>query len=117
MLRRRRDLLKMSLAAAAVHATGRMGHAQVYPSRPVRIVVGLPAGGVGDIVARLIGQALSQRSGQAFVIENRPGAAGNLGTEVVVRSPPDGYSLFLINTANAVNASPYGNLSFNFIRI
>jgi len=82
----------------------------------VRIVVGFPAGGVGDIMARLIGQALSERLGQAFIIENRPGAAGNIGTEIVVRSPPDGYTLFLINTANAVNATLYKSLTFNFLR-
>lgn len=87
-----------------------------YPDHPVRLVVGFPAGGVGDITARLIGQQLSQRLGQPFVIENRPGAGGNIGTEAVVRAPADGYTLFLVNTANAVNASLYDNLSFNFAR-
>jgi tripartite-type tricarboxylate transporter receptor subunit TctC len=112
----RRQFLKFGLSGVAVPAVMRFASAQAYPSRPVRIVVGFPAGGVGDIMARLIGQALSERLGQPFVVENRPGAAGNLGTEVVARSPPDGYTLFLINTANAVNATLYTNLSFNFIR-
>jgi tripartite-type tricarboxylate transporter receptor subunit TctC len=93
------------------------GHAQgSYPDHPVRLVVGFPAGGVGDIIARLIGQQLSQRLGQPFIVENRPGAGGNIGTEAVVRAPADGYTLFLVNTANAVNASLYDNLSFNFVR-
>jgi tripartite-type tricarboxylate transporter receptor subunit TctC len=87
-----------------------------YPDHPVRLIVGFPAGGVGDIIARLIGQQLSQRLGQPFVVENRPGAGGNIGTEAVVRAPADGYTLFLVNTANAVNASLYDNLSFNFVR-
>jgi tripartite-type tricarboxylate transporter receptor subunit TctC len=112
----RREFLRFALTAATIPAAMPFAGAQSYPSRPVRIVVGFPAGGVGDIMARLIGQALSERLGQPFVIENRSGAAGNLGTEVVVRSPPDGYTLFLINTANAVNSTLYTNLSFNFIR-
>ena len=87
-----------------------------YPDHPVRLIVGFPAGGVGDIIARLIGQQLSQRLGQPFIVENRPGAGGNIGTEAVVRAPADGYTLFLVNTANAVNASLYDNLSFNFVR-
>lgn len=96
-----------------------LAHAQAnpsYPDHPVRLIVGFPAGGVGDIIARLIGQRLSERLGQPFIIENRPGAGGNIGTEAVVRAPADGYTLFLVNTANAVNASLYDNLSFNFIR-
>jgi tripartite-type tricarboxylate transporter receptor subunit TctC len=112
----RRQFLRLALTAATIPAAMPVARAQSYPSRPVRIVVGFPAGGVGDIMARLIGQALSERLGQPFVIENRPGAAGNIGTEMVVRSPPDGYTLFLINTANAVNTTLYTNLSFNFIR-
>ncbi len=87
-----------------------------YPDRPVRLIVGFSAGGVGDIMARLIGQRLSERLGQPFIVENRPGAAGNIGTEAVVRAPADGYTLFLVNIANAVNASLYENLSFNFLR-
>src|SRR6185312_14808386 len=86
-----------------------------YPDRLVRVVVGFPAGGVGDIIARLIGQRLSERLGQPFIVENRPGASGNIGTEAVVRAPADGYTLFLVNTANAVNTSLYDNLSFNFL--
>jgi len=94
-----------------------LGRAQAsYPDHPVRLIVGFPAGGVGDIIARLIGQRLSERLGQPFIIENRPGAGGNIGTEAVVRAPADGYTLFLVNTANAVNASLYDNLSFNFLR-
>src|SRR5215210_5563082 len=112
----RRRSLQLVLSASAIPFSPLLARAQTYPSKPVRIVVGFPAGGVGDIMARLIGQALSERLGQPFVIENRPGAAGNIGTEVVVRSPPDGYTLFLINTANAVNSTLYTNLSFNFVR-
>jgi tripartite-type tricarboxylate transporter receptor subunit TctC len=101
---------------AASPALPGLGRAQTsYPNRPIRLVVGFPAGGVGDIVARLIGQRLSERLGQPFIVENRPGAGGNIGTEAVVRAPADGYTLFLVNTANAVNASLYDNLSFNFI--
>jgi tripartite-type tricarboxylate transporter receptor subunit TctC len=112
----RRRSLQLVLSASAIPFSPRLARAQTYPSKPVRIVVGFPAGGVGDIMARLIGQALSERLGQAFIIENRPGAAGNIGTEIVVRSPPDGYTLFLINTANAVNATLYKSLTFNFLR-
>lgn len=98
-------------------AFSQLGQAQAsYPDRPVRLIVGFPAGGVGDITARLIGQQLSQRLGQSFIVENRSGAGGNIGTEAVVRAPADGYTLFLVNTSNAVNASLYDNLSFNFIR-
>ncbi len=87
-----------------------------YPDRPVWLIVGFSAGGVGDIMARLIGQRLSERLGQPFIVENRPGAAGNIGTEAVMRAPADGYTLFLVNIANAVNASLYENLNFNFLR-
>jgi tripartite-type tricarboxylate transporter receptor subunit TctC len=90
--------------------------AQTYPSRPVRIVVGFPPGGPTDIAARLIGQSLSERLGQQFVIENRPGAGSNIGTEAVVRAPPDGYTLFLAYSANAINATLYDKLNFSFIR-
>ena len=90
--------------------------AQVYPSRPVHLVVGFPPGGPTDIAARLIGQSLSERLGQQFVIENRPGAGSNIGTEAVVRAPPDGYTLFLAYSANAINATLYDKLNFNFIR-
>ena len=87
-----------------------------YPTRPVRFVVGYPAGGSTDIVARLIGQKLSERLGQQFVIENKPGAGNNIGTETVVKADPDGYTVLLINPANFINASLYVNLNFNFIR-
>jgi tripartite-type tricarboxylate transporter receptor subunit TctC len=90
--------------------------AQTYPSRPVQIIVGLPAGSVTDTVARLVGQGLSERLGQPVVIENRPGASTNIGTEVVVRAPADGYTLLLITSINAINASLYERLNFNFIR-
>src|SRR5436305_2988129 len=87
-----------------------------YPTRPVRWVVGYPAGGTTDIVARVIGQALSERLGQQFVIENKPGAGNNIGTETVVHAPPDGYTVYLVNPANAINATLYPKLSFNFLR-
>ena len=87
-----------------------------YPTRPVRFVVGYPAGGSTDIIARLIGQKLSERLGQQFVIENKPGAGNNIGTETVVKADPDGYTVLLINPANFINASLYANLNFNFIR-
>src|SRR4051794_36986926 len=90
--------------------------AQQYPSRPVRWIVGYPAGGATDIMARLIGNRLSDKLGQQFVIENKPGAGNNIGTEAVVNSPPDGYTILLVNPANAINASLYAKLSFNFIR-
>ena len=87
-----------------------------YPTRPVRFVVGYPAGGATDILARLIGQRLSERLGQQFVIENKPGAGNNIGTETVVKADPDGYTVLLINPANFINATLYTNLNFNFIR-
>ena len=93
-----------------------MARAQAYPTRPVRLIVGFPAGGVGDVLARLMGQWLSDRLGQPFVIENRPGAATNIAAEVVVRAAPDGHTLLWITAANAINASLYEKLSFNFVR-
>src|SRR5262245_23060673 len=99
----RRQFLHLAAGAAALRAATRVAWAQAYPTRPVRIIVGFAAGGVGDIMARLMGQWLSERLGQPFVIENRPGAAGNIGTEVVVKSPPDGYTLLLANSTNAIN--------------
>lgn len=87
-----------------------------YPTRPVRFVVGYPAGGATDILARLIGQKLSERTGQQFVIENKPGAGNNIGTEAVVNAEPDGYTVLLVNPANYINATLYGKLSFNFLR-
>ena len=93
-----------------------MAAAQAYPARPVRFLVGFPAGGPNDILARLIAQWLSDRLGQPFVVENRPGASGNIATEAVVRAPADGYTLLLVGPANAIGASLYANLSFNFLR-
>jgi tripartite-type tricarboxylate transporter receptor subunit TctC len=87
-----------------------------YPTRPVRFVVGYPAGGATDILARLIGQKLSERTGQQFVIENKPGAGNNIGTEAVVNAEPDGYTILLVNPANYINATLYGKLNFNFVR-
>jgi tripartite-type tricarboxylate transporter receptor subunit TctC len=102
--------------AAALPAVSRRARAQAYPSRPVRLIVGFAAGGGYDIVARLIGQWLSERLGQQFVIENRPGAGTNIATEAVVRAPPDGYTLLLIGSTNAINTTFYQKLNFNFIR-
>jgi tripartite-type tricarboxylate transporter receptor subunit TctC len=116
MTLRRRTFLALAAGAAAFPAASRVAQAQAWPSRPVRIVVGFPAGGATDIMARLLGQWLSERLGQQFVIENRPGASGNIGTEAVVRSPADGYTLLQIVTPNAINAALYTNLSFDFIR-
>jgi tripartite-type tricarboxylate transporter receptor subunit TctC len=101
--------------AAVVWSTGGAS-ALDYPTRPVRFVVGYPAGGATDILARIIGQRLSERLGQQFVIENKPGAGNNIGTEAVVNAEPDGYTVLLINPANFINASLYANLNFNFIR-
>ena len=105
-----------TLLSAALPAVSRFAWAQAYLSRPVRIIVGFPAGGGADIVARLIGQWLSERLGQPFVVENRPGGGGNIGTEAVVRAPADGYTLLLCGTPNATNAALYDKLNFNFIR-
>jgi len=104
------------LGAAALPAASRMAWSQAYPSRPVRIIVGFPPGGATDIQARLMGQWLSDRLGQQFIIENRPGASGNIGTEAVVRSPADGYTLLQIVTPNAISAALYTNLGFDFLR-
>jgi tripartite-type tricarboxylate transporter receptor subunit TctC len=112
----RRRFLRLATMAAALPAASRIASAQAYPARPVRLVVGFPAGGSADIVARLIGQWLSDRLGQPFVIENRPGAGSNIGTEAVVRAPADGYALLMISAANVTNASLYDSLNFNFIR-
>ena len=112
----RRRFICTAGAAAALAALPYVGLAQTYPSRPVRIIVGYAAGGGVDISARLIGQWLSERLGQQFIVENRPGAATNIATEAVVRSPADGYTLLLINAANAINASVYEKLNFEFTR-
>jgi tripartite-type tricarboxylate transporter receptor subunit TctC len=112
----RRNFLHLAAGAAALPAASRVARAQAYPARPVRIVVGFPAGGAPDIIARLIGQVLSERLGQQFVIENRPGAASNIGTEVVVKAPPNGYTLLMVVATNTVNATLYTNLNFDFIQ-
>jgi len=112
----RRALLRLIAASAALPAAARMTWAQAYPARPVRIIVPFPAGQASDTVARLVGQSLSQRLGQPFVIENRTGAGGNIGTESVVRAMPDGYTLLLASLSNAVNATLYKKLNFDFIR-
>jgi tripartite-type tricarboxylate transporter receptor subunit TctC len=114
----RRPNKRSALALTFAIALGGIGAASAaeYPGRTVRWVVGYPAGGSTDILARLIGQRLSERLGQQFIIENKPGAGNNIGTEAVVNSPPDGYTILLVNPANAINASLYAKLSFNFIR-
>jgi tripartite-type tricarboxylate transporter receptor subunit TctC len=112
----RRNFLHLAAGAAALSGVSRIAWAQTYPTRPVRWIVGYAAGGGNDIAARLMGQWLTERLGQPFVIENRPGANSNIGTEAVVRAPPDGYTLLLVSAANAVNAALYDNLNFNFIR-
>ena len=112
----RRNFLHLAAGAAALPTLSRIARAQAYPSQPVRIIVGLPAGTATDILARFVGQSLSERLGKQFIVENRPGAAGNIATEVVMRASPDGYTLLQVNSGNAVNASLYANLNFNFIR-
>ena len=112
----RRNFLHLTAAAAALLVVSRIAWAQTYPTRPVRIVVGLAPGGANDIVARLMGQWLSERLNQAFIVENRPGGGGNIGTEAVVRAPADGYTLLMVGSYNAINATLYDKLNFNFIR-
>jgi tripartite-type tricarboxylate transporter receptor subunit TctC len=112
----RRHFLHIAAGAAALPAVSRIARAQTYPTRPVRLIVGFPAGGSADVTARLVGQWLSERLRQPFVVENRPGAAGNTGTEAVVRAPADGYTLLLVTTTNASNATLYNNLNFDFVR-
>jgi tripartite-type tricarboxylate transporter receptor subunit TctC len=101
----RRNFLHLAAGAAALPTVSRVAWAQAYPTRPVRIIVGFAPGGTGDIIARLIGQWLSERLGQQFVIENRPGAGTNIATEAVVRAPADGYTLLLVTAANAINTT------------
>src|SRR5262249_44076895 len=112
----RRQFLHLAAGAAALPVVSRVACAQTYPSRPVRLIVPLAPAGASDITARLIGQWLSERLGQQFVIDNRPGGGGNVGTEAVVRAPADGYTLLLVGGFNAVNATFYDKLNYNFIR-
>jgi tripartite-type tricarboxylate transporter receptor subunit TctC len=112
----RRRFLHLAAGAAALSAVSRIARAQTYPRRPVRLVVGYSAGGTTDITARLIGQSLSERLAQPFITENRPGANGNIAAEAVVRAPPDGYTLLLTSSSDAINTTFYDKLNFNFIR-
>ncbi len=115
-LSHRRQFLHLAAGAFASPALPRVAWAQTYPTHSVRLIVGFPAGNASDILARLIAQSLSERLGKQFVVENRPGAGGNVGTEAVVRALPDGYTLLLVLSSNANNATLYPNLNFNFIR-
>src|SRR6516165_3340596 len=112
----RRNFLRLAAGAAALPAVSRFAWAQAYPSRPVRLIAPVAPAGATDILARLMGQWLSERLGQQFIIDNRPGAGNNIGTEAVVRAPADGYTLLLAATPNAVNVTLYDKLSFNFLR-
>jgi tripartite-type tricarboxylate transporter receptor subunit TctC len=112
----RRRFLHLAAGATVLPAVSRVARAQIYPTKPVRIIVGFTPGSSIDIVARLMGQWLSERLGQPFIIENRPGAGGNVGAEAAVRAPADGYTLTLVGPANAISATLYEKLNFNFIR-
>src|SRR5262245_35936492 len=112
----RRQFLHLAASAAALPAVSRIARAQAYPTRPVHVIVGFTPGNTIAMVGRLIGQWLSERLGQPFIIETRPGASGNIAAEAVVRAPADGHTLLMTGTFNAINATLYENLSFNFIR-
>src|SRR6516162_6990772 len=112
----RRTFLHLAASAAALPAVSCFAWAQAYPTRPVRLIVGFAPSGATDIMARLIGQWLSERLGQQFIVENRPGAASNIATEAVVNAPPDGYTLLVATSVNAINATLYDKLNFNLIR-
>ena len=111
----RRQFLHLAAGAAALPAVSRVAWAQAYPSRPVHIILGFPPGGSSDVIGRLMAQWLSERLGQPFVFENRPGAGSNIGTEMVARASPDGHTLLWATSANAINATLYSNLNFDFI--
>src|SRR5262245_18257299 len=110
----RRQLLHLAAGAAALSAVSRLAYAQAYPTRPVRLIVPIAPGGAQDILARLMGQWLSERLGQPFVIDNRPGGSSNIGTEAVVRAPADAHTLLLVPPDSAINATLYDKLNFNF---
>jgi tripartite-type tricarboxylate transporter receptor subunit TctC len=112
----RRQFLRLAAGAAALPAVSRLAQAQAYPTRPVRLIVAVAAGGGADIVTRLMGQWLSERLGQQFIVENRPGGGTNIGTEMVVHAPADGYTLLQVNLAHAINATLYDKLNYNFLR-
>jgi tripartite-type tricarboxylate transporter receptor subunit TctC len=112
----RRKFLHLIAGAVALPTASRVARAQAYPSRPVHLIVGFPASGLTDILARLLGSSLSERLGQQFIVEDRPGAGTNIATEAVVRALPDGYTLLMASSSNAINATLYDNLKFNFIR-
>src|SRR5215471_8482204 len=112
----RRHFLQLASGATALPATSRLARAQSWPSRPVRLIIGYTPGGSADLTARLMGQWLSEKLGQSFIIENRPGGGTNIATEAVLRSPADGYTLLLVAPANAINATLYDKLNFNFIK-
>jgi tripartite-type tricarboxylate transporter receptor subunit TctC len=112
----RRNFLHLGASAAALPAIARIAKAATYPTRPIHLIIGFPPGGPNDILARLMGQWLSERLGQPIVVESRPGASGNVGTEVVVRAAPDGYTLYFVNVSNAINATLYEKLPFDFAR-
>src|SRR5262245_53863438 len=112
----RRTFLRLMTSAAALPVVSRIASAQAYPARPVRLVVGFAAGGTQDVIARLMGRWLSERLGQQIVMEHRPGAASNIAAEAVVKSPPDGYTLFMVGPNNAINATLYDKLNFDFLR-
>src|SRR5437868_12135470 len=111
----RRQFLQLAAGAVAAPAVARRAFADAYPSRPVRLIVGFTPAGGNDIVARLMGQWLTERLGQTFVIENRPGAGTNIAAELVIKSAPDGYTLFVTSLSNAVNGALYAKLSFDFV--
>jgi tripartite-type tricarboxylate transporter receptor subunit TctC len=116
MILRRRQFLRLAAGAAALPAVCRLAHAEAYPSHPVRIIVGFPAGAATDVVARVLADALSKKLGQTFFVENRPGGASNVGAETMIRAAPDGYTLLAMTVTNAVNATLYTDLRFDFLR-